>query len=82
MPNNTLINNAEAMKQMALGNAAMCFANPTQINSLIRTYDMDMNKIGFAKMPGYGDNRITLMGGSFISLNPNLTQEQIEAVFD
>ena len=82
MPTNTLINNAEAMKQMALGNAAMCFANPSQISSLVRTYGMDMNKIGFAKMPGNGDRRITLMGGSFVALNPDLTEEQKEAVFD
>ena len=82
MPANTLINNAEAMKQMALGNAAMCFANPSQVNSLVRTYGMDMNKIGFAKMPGHDGRRITLMGGSFISLSPDLTEEQKEAVFD
>ncbi len=81
LPANTLINNAELMKLIATDQAAMTFGHFSQINSLSVTYGMDVNNIGLAPMPAGEENHATLMGGTYMVIDRNATEEQVDAVF-
>ena len=80
LPLNTKINAEEVMKLIGTDQAAMSFAHPGQLNSLVNSYAMDINSIGIAKMPAGPVKNVTLMGGSFYVIEPNATPEQIDAV--
>lgn len=79
LPSNTKINADEVMKLIGTDQAAMSFAHPGQLNSLVNSYNMDIKSIGFAKMPAGPKKSVTLMGGSFYVIEPNATPEQIDA---
>lgn len=82
MPVNTLVNNDELMKMIAIGEAAMTFGHPGQITSLTNTYDMDRNSIGYAKMPAGPKGRITQIGGGLKAVRADATAEQINGVLE
>lgn len=79
LPPNTKINAEEVMKLIGTDQAAMTFAHPGQLNSLVNSYGMDINAIGMAKMPAGPVKNVTLMGGAFYVIEPNATPEQIDA---
>ncbi len=79
LPSNTKINAEEVMKLIGTDQAAMTFAHPGQLNSLVNSYGMDINAIGMAKMPAGPVKDVTLMGGAFYVIEPNATPEQIDA---
>ncbi len=79
LPANTKVNNEEVIKLIGTDQAAMAFAHPGQLNSLVNSYGMDRNDIALAQMPSGPEKHVTLMGGSFYVIEPNATKEQINA---
>lgn len=82
LPATTLVNNDDAMKLVGTDQAAMAFAHPMQVSSLVVSYGMDRNNIGFAKMPAGPADHVTLMGGSYYAIAANATEEQKNAAFE
>lgn len=80
MPSNTLINNDEAMKQIAVDQAAMTFAHPGQLSQLVQQNGMSIDAIAYAKMPAGPVRHVTLTGGDYLAVAPNATTEQINGV--
>lgn len=81
MPVTTLVSNDEAMKLVGTDQAAMAFAHPAQVNILLNQYGMDLESIGYAKMPAGPERHVTLMGGEYHVIAPQATDEQIDAAF-
>lgn len=81
MPSTTLVSNDEAMKLVGTDQAAMAFAHPAQINILLNQYGMNTDSIGYAKMPSGPQRHVTLMGGEYLVIAPQATEEQIDAAF-
>ncbi|MBO5060984.1 MAG: extracellular solute-binding protein [Clostridia bacterium] len=81
LPSNTLVSNADVQKFVGSSQAAMAIAAPDVVNSLIKSYQLDKELIGFAKMPAGENGRISLMGGGFYAIEPNATEEQVDACF-
>jgi len=82
LPQNTLVNNAEVSKAIGTGQAAMAFAAPNSIvPGLLVSYGMSKDSIGLCSMPAGENNHISLMGGSYVVLASNATEEQKDAAF-
>ena len=81
LPATTLVNNDDTMKLIGTDQAAMAFAHPMQVQSLVSSYGMDRKNVGMAKMPAGPAAHVTLMGGSYYALAANATEEQKTAAF-
>ncbi len=79
LPSSTLINNSDVRKFVGTTQAAMAIAAPSITEFLVNNYGLDRNLIGFAKIPSQGNNRISLMGGSYYAITPDATPEEIDA---
>lgn len=75
MPENILIDNTEAEKMIATGQVAMMIAHNNQISSMV-SYGMDINNVGFLKMPGGPARRVTLIGAEISGIKAGSTEEQ------
>jgi len=82
LPVNALLGGGDIMQMIATGEAAMTFANPDQLSSLVDSYGMDKDSIGYAKIPAGPKAHVTLMGGTYYACREDATNEQINACFD
>ncbi len=81
LPSSTLVNNADTKKFVGTNQAAMTISAPDICAFLVNNYQLDKEKIGFAKMPAGPKGRISLLGGGLQAISPNATPEQIDACF-
>lgn len=81
MPASTKINNSEVIKLFGTDQVAMAIAHPGQLDALIKNYGMDLNSIGYIKMPAGPKRHVTLMGGAYYGFSPNASKKELEAAF-
>lgn len=81
LPESTLVNNNETVKQLGTGQAAMMFAHPGQAKIPILSYGLSKDSLGFAQMPAGKDKHVTLIGGAYRALANNASAEQIDGAF-
>lgn len=81
LPVNTLISNDDTSRMVATGEAAMYLAHPGQLNTMVNMYKMDVNDVGFVKIPAGPKRRVALLGGGYNVISSWATPEQIEAAF-
>lgn len=80
LPSNNIINLSEIKKQVATGQAAMCFLDPPA-NELITSYGMNKDDIAFIRVPAGPKGRFAQMGGNLYMLSNQATEEEKDAVF-
>jgi len=78
LPNNTLINGEEMYKTFATGNAGMLIAAGDMPGRMVK-YGMTPDQLGIMALPRGPKRHVTLMGGTFTALEPNATNDQIDA---
>lgn len=81
LPAETLISNDDTSRMVATGEAAMYLAHPGQIATMVSLYGMDINDVGFLKIPAGPKRRVALLGGGYFVISAWATPQQIEAAF-
>ena len=80
LPDNTVIDLAEAKKLFATGQGAMMFNTPPS-SDLATSYGMDPDDIFVASMPAGRNGAFSQMGGNIYVFSAQSTNEQIDAGF-
>ena len=80
LPSNTLINNSEFQKQLATGQAAMCFSDPPA-NILYSSYGMNKDDVAFIRVPAGPAGRFAQMGGNVYMVSNQASEEEKDAAF-
>lgn len=77
------INIADSSFKEIIGNggAAMGIMAPDKLDTLINTYGMSKDDVGYGVMPTNEEECISLMGGSYYIIEPHATEAQIDACF-
>ena len=78
LPSNTLIDGTEYYKVFATGKAGMLMAAGDLPRSVFQ-YDMNNDSLGMIAMPAGPKRHVTLLGGTVFCVNPDATEEQIDA---
>ncbi len=78
LPANTLINGEEMYKTFATGNAGMLITAGDCPGRMVK-YGMQPDDFGMMALPAGPKRHVTLLGGSINALNPNATEDQIDA---
>lgn len=80
LPQNMAIDKNEMMKLFATNQAAMCFLDPPG-GRLVSSYGMDKENEMVVSMPEGPQGRYSQIGGNVQMIEPNATDEEIDAVF-
>lgn len=78
-PDNTVIDQTEAEKIFATGQAAMLISAPSSNYS--QKYGMNIDDIMIVRMPAGPAGRFAQMGGNLVMFSPTATPEQLDACF-
>lgn len=82
MPENTLLDVAGVANLLSTGEVAMVISGEDQMASWVQHYGMPLDSVGLIKLPAGPAKHVTLIGGVGQVVNPNLTPEQVDAVFE
>lgn len=78
LPDNTLIDYAEYMKNYAIGNAGMMI-EAGGVGTKLSSYKTDPQMVGLMAMPKGPKRHVTLLTGGVYSMPKNATKDQIDA---
>ena len=78
LPNNTLISGEEMYKTFATGNAGMLITAGDMPGRMVK-YGMKPDQMGIMALPAGPKRHVTLMGGMLTAIEPNATEDQIDA---
>lgn len=80
VPENNLLENSQAIKVFAAGEAAMTMSEGNSVDSMIKS-GMSKDNIAMVQMPKGPKRWVTLLGGGYRVFNAKHTDEQLEAAF-
>ncbi len=80
IPENTMIDNANSIKQFASGEAAMAFSEPNSVTAYQQS-GFNKDDICMVQLPKGPKRHVTLLGGSYSVFNNKHTDAQIDAAF-
>lgn len=79
LPANALMDLNAVSQMLGTDQAAMSFAHPGMLIGYIQSYGLDVESLGYAKMPAGSERRATLIGGDVYAVASNATQAEIDA---
>lgn len=79
LPPNTFIDTGEMQKLFATDEAAMFFSSPPV--DALKNYDMDLTRVAVGCIPEGPAGKFSLMGGGIKMIEPNATDEEVDACF-